>query len=93
MVFSGGVGGVEPGWAVQLLSINKVKGESSISVNEKSLSPLKATTSPELTLPSNSNKSKLTSSCISVYLNVTIASLFDDTQAFPIQSPEIFDWA
>ena len=48
-------GGGEPGCAVQLLSINNVKGESSISVDDKSLSPLIATASPAPTLPSNSN--------------------------------------
>jgi len=53
VVFSGGGGGVEPGVAVQVLSIKRVSGESSIPVNEKSLSPPIATVSPDPTSPSN----------------------------------------
>ena len=48
-----GGGGVEPGWAVQVLSIKRVSGESSIPVNEKSLSPPIAIVSPDPTSPSN----------------------------------------
>ena len=91
VVFAGGVGGGVPAWAVQLASTSKVKGDLSIFVNSKSEEPVSSIVSPAATSPENSNESKLFSSCIIVYLMLIVASLFDETQAFPDQSPEMFE--
>ena len=91
VVLAGGVGGGVPAWAVQLASTSKVSGEVSRLVSSKSEEPVTSMVSPATTISENSNESKLFPSCNTVYLKLTVASLFDDTQAFADQSPDIFE--
>ena len=91
VVFAGGVGGGVPAWAVQLASTSKVIGEVSRLVKSKSEEPVISIVSPAATSSENSKASKLFPSCTIVYLRLTVASLLDETQAFPDQSPEILE--
>ena len=91
VVFAGGLGGGLPAWAVQLASITKINGEVSRLYNSKSEVPTNSMLSPAAISPENSKESKLLSSWIIVYLKLTVASLLDETQALPDQSPEIFE--
>ena len=54
--------------------------------------PVISIVSPAATTSVNSNAAKLLSFCIMVYLILTVASLFEETQVFPDQSPDRFEF-